>query len=43
MEPEGSLPCLKAPSPGSYPDPNQSNLKHSVLSKIQFNIILTYV
>jgi hypothetical protein len=32
MEPEGSLPCLQEPSTGPYPEPDQSNPYHPILS-----------
>jgi hypothetical protein len=31
MEPEGSLPCSQEPSPGPYPEPDQSNQYHLTL------------
>jgi hypothetical protein len=34
MEPVGSLPCSQEPSTGPYPEPNQFNLYHPILSKI---------
>jgi hypothetical protein len=34
MEPEGSLLCSQEPSTGPYPEPDQSNLYHPILSKI---------
>jgi hypothetical protein len=43
MKPEGSLPCLQGPATGSYPEPDKSSPYHSILPKIHFNIILTYV
>jgi hypothetical protein len=36
MEPEGSLPSSQEPSTGSYPEPDQSNPYHPILSKIHF-------
>jgi hypothetical protein len=39
MESEGSLPCSQEPSTGPYPEPDQSKPYHSILSKIQFNIV----
>jgi hypothetical protein len=32
MEPEGSLPCSQEPSTGPYPEPDQSNPYHAILS-----------
>jgi hypothetical protein len=32
MEPEGSLPWSQEPSTGPYPEPDQSNLYHPILS-----------
>jgi hypothetical protein len=32
MEPEGSLPCSQKPSTGPYPEPDQSNPYHPILS-----------
>jgi hypothetical protein len=32
MEPEGSLPCSQDPSTGPYPEPDQSNSYHLILS-----------
>jgi hypothetical protein len=32
MEPEGSIPCSQQPSTGPYPQPDQSNPYHSILS-----------
>jgi hypothetical protein len=40
MEPEGSLPCSQEPSTGPFPEPDQSNAYHTILSKIDFHIIL---
>jgi hypothetical protein len=34
MEPEGSLPSSQDPSIGPYPEPDQSNPYHRILSKI---------
>jgi hypothetical protein len=39
MEHEGSLPCSQKLSTGPYPEPDQSNLYHLILSKIHFNIV----
>jgi hypothetical protein len=39
MEPVGSLPCSQEPSTGPYPEPDQSNLYHPILSKIHFNTV----
>jgi hypothetical protein len=39
MEPEGSLQRSQAPSTDPYPEPDQSNLYHPILSKIHFNIV----
>jgi hypothetical protein len=40
MEPVGSLLCSQEPSTtGPYPEPDQSNLYHPILSKIHFNMI----
>jgi hypothetical protein len=39
MEPEGSLPSLQETSTGPYPEPDQSNPSHPILSKIDFNIV----
>jgi hypothetical protein len=38
MEPEGSLLCSQEPSTGPYPEPDQSNPYHPILSKIHFYI-----
>jgi hypothetical protein len=32
MEPEGLLPCSEEASIGPYPEPDQSNLYHPILS-----------
>jgi hypothetical protein len=32
MEPGGSLPCSQEPTAGPYPEPDQSNPYHSILS-----------
>jgi hypothetical protein len=40
MEPEGSLPCSQEPSTGLYPEPDQSSPYHTILSKININVIL---
>jgi hypothetical protein len=32
MEPEGSLPCSQEPSTGPYPESDQSNPYHTILS-----------
>jgi hypothetical protein len=32
MKPEGSLPCSQEPSIGSYPEPDQSNPHHPILT-----------
>jgi hypothetical protein len=32
MEPEGSLPCSQEPPTGPYPEPDQSNPYHLILS-----------
>jgi hypothetical protein len=32
MEPEGLLPCSQEPSIGLYPEPDQSNPYHPILS-----------
>jgi hypothetical protein len=32
MEPEDSLPCSQEPSTGPYPEPDQSNPYHPILS-----------
>jgi hypothetical protein len=32
IEPGGSLPCSQEPSTGPYPEPDQSNPYHSILS-----------
>jgi hypothetical protein len=42
MEPEGSLPCSQEPSTCSYPETDQCNPYHRILSKIHFNTV-TYV
>jgi hypothetical protein len=34
-----SLSCAQEPSTGSYPEPDQSNPHHPILSKIHFNIV----
>jgi hypothetical protein len=39
MEPEDLLPRSQEPSTGSYPEPDQSNPYHPILSKIHFNIV----
>jgi hypothetical protein len=39
MEPEGSLSWSREPSTGPYPEPDESNRYHPILSKIHFNII----
>jgi hypothetical protein len=39
MEPEVSLPCSQDPSTGPYSEPDHSSQYHSILSKIDFNII----
>jgi hypothetical protein len=40
MEPNDSLPCWEEPSTGTYPEPNQPNPYHTILSlKMHFNII----
>jgi hypothetical protein len=42
MEPERSLPCSQEPSTGSYPESDQSNPYHTILSyasKINSNIV----
>jgi hypothetical protein len=33
MKPEGSLPCSQEPSTGPYPEPDQSNPYHPILSQ----------
>jgi hypothetical protein len=43
MEPKGSLQWSQEPSTGPYPESNQSSPYHTILSKIHFNIIYTYV
>jgi hypothetical protein len=40
MEPQGSLSCSQEPSTGPNPKPEQFSPYNSILSKIQFNIIL---
>jgi hypothetical protein len=37
MEPENSLPYWQEPFTAPYPEPDQSNQYHSILSKIHFN------
>jgi hypothetical protein len=39
MEPGGSLACSQHPSTGPYPEPDQSNPYHPILSKIHFYIV----
>jgi hypothetical protein len=39
MEPEGSLPCSQQPTTGHYPEPDQANPSHPILSTINFNIV----
>jgi hypothetical protein len=40
MESGGPLPCSQEPSTGPYPEPDQSNPYHSILSKIHFNVVI---
>jgi hypothetical protein len=40
MEPGGSLPCSQEPSTAPYPEPDQSNPYHPILSPyVHFNIV----
>jgi hypothetical protein len=41
MEPESSLPCSQELSTGPYPEPDQSNPYHPILSKTHLNIVHT--
>jgi hypothetical protein len=45
MEPEGSLPCSQEPSSGPYPEPDQSNPYHNILSltyALVFPVVLSF-
>jgi hypothetical protein len=39
MKPESSLPCSQEPSTGPYPESDQANPYHPILSKVHFNIV----
>jgi hypothetical protein len=36
MEPEGSLPFSQEPCTGPYPEPDQSNLYHSIVYILRY-------
>jgi hypothetical protein len=41
MEPDGSLPCSQKPSTGPYPEPDQYNTYHHILSLLRSILILS--